>query len=66
LASERRYESGVPTVALGAASQPWRDGTHVMTTDNEICHMDAVTLAAHLRSKDLSPVEVIEAVLSRM
>jgi aspartyl-tRNA(Asn)/glutamyl-tRNA(Gln) amidotransferase subunit A len=37
-----------------------------MTTDNEICRMDAVTLAAHLRSKDLSPVEVIEAVLSRM
>jgi aspartyl-tRNA(Asn)/glutamyl-tRNA(Gln) amidotransferase subunit A len=37
-----------------------------MTTDNEICRMDAVTLAAHLKSKDLSPVEVIEAVLSRM
>jgi aspartyl-tRNA(Asn)/glutamyl-tRNA(Gln) amidotransferase subunit A len=37
-----------------------------MTTDNEICRMDAVTLAAHLRSKDLSRVEVIEAVLSRM
>jgi aspartyl-tRNA(Asn)/glutamyl-tRNA(Gln) amidotransferase subunit A len=37
-----------------------------MTTDNEICRMDAVTLAAHIRDKRLSPVEVIEAVLARM
>ena len=28
--------------------------------------MNAVTMAAHLKSKALSPVEVIEAVLSRM
>ena len=37
-----------------------------MTTHNEICRMDAVTLAAHIRDKRLSPVEVIEAVLARM
>ena len=37
-----------------------------MRTENEICRMDAVALAAHLRSKALSPVEIIEAVLSRM
>lgn len=37
-----------------------------MSTHNEICRMDAVTLAAHIRSKRLSPVEVIEAVLARM
>jgi aspartyl-tRNA(Asn)/glutamyl-tRNA(Gln) amidotransferase subunit A len=37
-----------------------------MATANEICRMNAVTLAAHLKSKALSPVEVIEAVLARM
>jgi aspartyl-tRNA(Asn)/glutamyl-tRNA(Gln) amidotransferase subunit A len=34
--------------------------------DNEICRMDAVTLASHIRAKQLSPVEVVEAVLARM
>jgi aspartyl-tRNA(Asn)/glutamyl-tRNA(Gln) amidotransferase subunit A len=38
----------------------------MMRTHNEICRMDAVELAAHLRSKDLSPVEVVEAALTRM
>jgi aspartyl-tRNA(Asn)/glutamyl-tRNA(Gln) amidotransferase subunit A len=33
---------------------------------NEICRMDAVTLAGHMRAKRLSPVEVIDAVLARM
>ena len=37
-----------------------------MSTANEICRMDAVTLAKHIRSKKLSPVEVIDAVLARM
>ena len=32
----------------------------------EICGMDAVTLAGHIRAKRLSPVEVIDAVLDRM
>jgi aspartyl-tRNA(Asn)/glutamyl-tRNA(Gln) amidotransferase subunit A len=33
---------------------------------NEICRMDAVKLAKRIRAKELSPVEVIEAVLTRM
>ncbi len=37
-----------------------------MTTDNEICRMNALTLAAHIRNKQLSASEVTEAVLRRM
>lgn len=37
-----------------------------MSTANDICRMDAVTLAKHIRAKKLSPVEVIDAVLARM
>ncbi len=37
-----------------------------MSTANEICRMDAVTLAANIRSKKLSPVEVVDAVIARM
>ena len=37
-----------------------------MSTDNEICRMDAVSLAAKVRSKALSAKEVTEAVLRRM
>ena len=37
-----------------------------MSTAKEICRMDAVTLAKHIRTKKLSPVEVIDAVLARM
>ena len=33
---------------------------------NEICRMDAVKLAERIRAKELSPSEVIEAVLTRM
>jgi aspartyl-tRNA(Asn)/glutamyl-tRNA(Gln) amidotransferase subunit A len=33
---------------------------------NEICRMDAVSLARRIRAKELSPTEVIEAVLARM
>src|SRR5947209_20619905 len=33
---------------------------------NEICRMDAVTLAEKIRSKQLSATEVTEAVLGRM
>jgi aspartyl-tRNA(Asn)/glutamyl-tRNA(Gln) amidotransferase subunit A len=38
----------------------------VAAAANEICRMDAVTLAAKIRSKELSPTEVTEAVLARM
>jgi aspartyl-tRNA(Asn)/glutamyl-tRNA(Gln) amidotransferase subunit A len=37
-----------------------------MSSENEICSMDAVTLAALIRSKKLSAVEVTDAVLARM
>ncbi len=37
-----------------------------MATSNEICTMDAVTLASHIRTKSLSPIEVVDAVLARM
>lgn len=37
-----------------------------MTSDQAICEMDAVSLAAAVRAKDLSPVEVVEAALARM
>lgn len=35
-------------------------------TGNEICRMDAVSLAQEIRAKRVSPTEVIEAVLERM
>ncbi len=37
-----------------------------MTGATEVCRMDAVTLAAEIRARRLSPVEVIDAVLDRM
>ena len=37
-----------------------------MGTDNDICRMDAVTLAARVKAKDLSASEVAEAVLRRL
>jgi aspartyl-tRNA(Asn)/glutamyl-tRNA(Gln) amidotransferase subunit A len=36
------------------------------STDNEICRMDAVSLAQHIKSGKLSAAEVTEAVLRRM
>jgi aspartyl-tRNA(Asn)/glutamyl-tRNA(Gln) amidotransferase subunit A len=37
-----------------------------MTAANEICRMDAVTLVRRVRAKELSPVEVVDAVLGRL
>lgn len=37
-----------------------------MESKNAICRMDAVTLARKIRSRELSPTEVVEAVLDRM
>jgi len=37
-----------------------------MAAANEICAMDAVSLAAAIRARTLSPVEVIDAILERM
>jgi aspartyl-tRNA(Asn)/glutamyl-tRNA(Gln) amidotransferase subunit A len=37
-----------------------------MPSDNEICQMEAVELAGRVRAKEVSPVEVVDAVLDRM
>ena len=37
-----------------------------MTEANDICRMDTVTLARRIKAKELSPVEVVEAVLGRL
>lgn len=37
-----------------------------MASPNELCCMDAVTLAQQIRKKGVSPREVINAVLARM
>ena len=37
-----------------------------MADVNEICRMDTVTLAGRVKAKELSPVEVVEAVLGRL
>ncbi len=37
-----------------------------MSTDNDICRMDAVTVAGKVRAKQISAAEVTEAVLRRM
>ncbi len=38
----------------------------LVASNQAICEMDAVSLAAAVRAKDLSPVEVVEAALARM
>ena len=37
-----------------------------MVISNEICRMDAVTIANRVKARELSPVEVTDAVLARM
>ncbi len=37
-----------------------------MPSGNEICRMEAVELAGRIRAKEISPVEVVDAVLDRM
>lgn len=37
-----------------------------MTTGDEICRMDAVTLAAQIKRRRIKPIEAIDAVLARM
>jgi hypothetical protein len=46
---------------IGATATPARSAAA-----NEICRMDAVTLAGRIRTKQLSPTEVTEAVLARI
>jgi len=37
-----------------------------MADANEICRMDTLTLARRIKAKELSPVEVVDAVLGRL
>ena len=37
-----------------------------MLANNEICRMEAVELARRIRARELSPMEVVDAVLDRM
>ena len=54
------------TLSAWACAPPQALGGEAAVSTNEICRMDAVTLAGHIRAKRLSPVEVIDAVLDRM
>jgi aspartyl-tRNA(Asn)/glutamyl-tRNA(Gln) amidotransferase subunit A len=57
------------TLAAGiAAPNPFTNHANAATASlgNEICRMDAVTLAENIRKKQLSPTEVTQAVLERM
>jgi aspartyl-tRNA(Asn)/glutamyl-tRNA(Gln) amidotransferase subunit A len=55
--------AGAAAVAGGALAAT---ETPASAAANEICRMDAVTLAAKIRAKELSATEVTEAVLARM
>ena len=48
--------------AIGTTAAP----AVAAVSSNEICRMDAVALAEKIRTKQLSPTEVTEAVLARM
>ena len=48
--------------AIGTTAEP----AAAAVSSNEICRMDAVALAEKIRTKQLSPTEVTEAVLARM
>jgi aspartyl-tRNA(Asn)/glutamyl-tRNA(Gln) amidotransferase subunit A len=60
------------TAAAAAGATQWLasrglpEAQAASTPDNEICRMDAVTLAERIRTKQLSAVEVVDAVLARM
>src|SRR3974390_534493 len=65
--SRREFMVAAGTAAMVSGSLA-ASGTpaSAATTANEICRMDAVTLADKVRTKQLSPTEVTEAVLARM
>jgi len=49
--------------SIGAADVTPRES---VSSANEICRMDAVTLAGKIRTRQLSPTEVTDAVIARM
>ena len=52
--------------AIGSAVAATATPAAAAAPANEICRMDAVTLARKIRTKELSPTEVTEAVLARL
>src|SRR5690349_11345569 len=52
--------------AGGAGPSASAASAAVPESSNEICRMDAVTLAEKIRAKQLAPTEVTDAVLGRM
>ena len=54
------------TAAVGGAIGTTATPAAAAVAANEICRMDAVTLADKIRTKQLSPTEVTDAVLARM
>ena len=58
--------AGVVAAQMLAADGGVTQARAAVASGNEICRMDAVTLAQSVRAKQLSPVEVIDAVLARM
>src|SRR2546428_13189773 len=61
-----RAAGGATAAMLAARHLPGAVPEAATASGNEICRMDAVTLAGHIRAKRLSPVEVVDAVLDRM
>src|SRR5262244_3472302 len=65
--SRREFMVAASTAAIvGGAVAATGTPASAATSANEICRMDAVTLADKIRTKQLSPTEVTEAVLARM
>jgi hypothetical protein len=58
--------SAVGSVSAVGADMATKPAGGMSAATNEICRMDAVTLADKIRTKQLSPTEVTEAVLARM
>ena len=58
--------SAVGSVTAVGAEMGANPAGGMSAATNEICRMDAVTLADKIRTKQLSPTEVTEAVLARM
>jgi aspartyl-tRNA(Asn)/glutamyl-tRNA(Gln) amidotransferase subunit A len=58
--------AGATAAVLGTSLGTNSAQAATTTGGNEICRMDAVTLAEKIRTKQLSPTEVTEAVLERM
>jgi hypothetical protein len=64
--SRREFMVAAGTAVASGAFAASGTPASAAASANEICRMDAVTLAEKIRTKQLSPTEVTEAVLARM